>query len=57
MKKQYDMPTAERIAFDYREQVVATSGAGGPAVDRTPGMLCYNAQNFIAGPYNICSYL
>lgn len=26
MKKQYETPTAEKIRFNYREQVVATSG-------------------------------
>lgn len=28
MKKTYETPVAERISFSYRDQVVATSGAG-----------------------------
>lgn len=48
MKKQYDMPTAERIAFDYREQVVATSGAGGPEYDRNMYVGCF-IRNIMTG--------
>lgn len=58
MKKQYDMPTAERIAFDYREQVVATSGAGGQGGNRNmPFWSCVvDPENLTAAGLDICSW-
>lgn len=36
MKKRYESPIAEKIRFDYREQVVATSGGSVPIAPTDP---------------------
>lgn len=57
MKKHYENPIAEKITFDYREQVVATSGNDGDqSFERTIFSDECNTQNLQALGYDICSH-
>lgn len=56
MKKEYETPKAEKITFNYREQVVAASGmdpASGPV--RTIFSDACNIQSLVVLGYDICS--
>lgn len=57
MKKHYETPSAEKIRFDYREQVVAASGTNVPGPDspRTVFSDGCNVQSMIVLGYDICS--
>lgn len=59
MKKHYETPSAEKIRFDYREQVVAASGTSVP--EPTPPRTIFsdgcNVQNMIILGYDVCSRL
>lgn len=58
MKKQYETPTAEKIRFNYREQVVATSGdSQTPGLGRRVFSDGCDVQNLIALGMDICSNL
>lgn len=58
MKKHYENPTAEKITFDYREQVVATSGSTGDIdFERTIFSDGCNIQNAIVNGFDVCSTL
>lgn len=58
MKKTYETPCADKIAFNYRDQVVAasgeTSGSGGQLTVFSDGC---NIQNLIVLDYDVCSSL
>lgn len=55
MKKNYIKPTATKVAFVYREQVVATSGPDyGPQIIGTGG-LCIHLHSGAGIPgFNVC---
>lgn len=57
MKKKYETPTAEKIRFDYREQVVATSGeSSGPSgAVRTIFSDGCNIRALVVFGYDMCS--
>lgn len=57
MKKNYETPTVEKIQFNYREQVVATSGISGSGPVRTIFSDSCNIQSLIMLGYDICSSL
>lgn len=51
MKMKYETPSAEKISFNYRDQVVAASsgesgGNGNGTTDRTSGDVCGYADYF-----------
>lgn len=57
MKKHYETPSADKIRFDYREQVVAASGDSSfnnPSTGRTLWSSGCDVQNLIALGYDIC---
>lgn len=60
MKKRYETPTIQKIAFNYRDQVVAASGISSgdnPTVgERTIFSAGCNVQLLIAFGYDICRY-
>lgn len=55
MKKNYETPTVEKIQFNYREQVVATSGISGSNPGRTVFSDGCNVQNMVVLGYDFCS--
>lgn len=57
MKKRYETPSADKIRFDYREQVVAASGGSSSdsPYERTIFSDGCNIQSLIAMGYDICS--
>lgn len=55
MKKFYETPSAEKISFNYREQVVAVSGGGTGDTNRTLFSDGCNIQSLIVLGYDICS--
>lgn len=61
MKKFYETPSAEKISFNYREQVVAASGGstGDTTPSGGPGRTLFsdgcNIQSLIVLGYDICS--
>lgn len=59
MKKQYETPTAEKIRFNYREQVVATSGdtTGSGEDPRTIFSDACNIQSMVVLGHDVCSNL
>lgn len=58
MKKVYEKPTVEKIAFNYRDQVVATSGGSQqPGFSRMIFSDGCNIQGLIAQGYDVCSRL
>ena len=44
MKKNYEPPTVEKIAFRYRDQVVAASGGGGNSPDQSGGNIFQSSE-------------
>lgn len=60
MKKTYEAPTATKIAFNYRDQVVAASGgtpiSDDPITGRTVILNGCDLQNFVLG-LNWCSVI
>lgn len=58
MKKHYEVPTVEKISFNYRDQVVAASGESG-GTPGTPGRTIYsdgcNIQNMVVFGFDVCS--
>lgn len=61
MKKTYETPCADKIAFNYRDQVVAESGGSDPITGDNTG---YNfitrgcdRENMIAFSYDVCSWI
>lgn len=58
MKKFYEPPSAEKISFNYREQVVAASGTSGDG-NQEPVRTIFsdgcNIQSLIVLGYDICS--
>lgn len=60
MKKHYEVPTVEKISFNYRDQVVAASGGNGGdgnGSGRTIFSDGCDVQNMIAFGNDICSSL
>lgn len=57
MKKTYETPCADKIAFNYRDQVVAASGGSGSEFARAIWSNGCNIQNLIALSYDVCSSL
>lgn len=57
MKKFYETPSAEKISFNYREQVVAASGTPGGESERTVFSDGCNIQSLIVLGYDVCSRL
>lgn len=58
MKKTYETPSVDKIAFNYRDQVVATSGnAGSVPPGRTIFSDACNVQTVIVIGYDVCSML
>lgn len=58
MKKTYETPSVDKIAFNYRDQVVATSGnAGSVPPGRTIFSDACNVQDMLVLGHAICSSL
>lgn len=56
MKKHYEVPTVEKISFNYRDQVVAASGGnGGDGPRLTIFSDGCDVQNMIVGGVPVCS--
>lgn len=55
MKKTYETPCADKIAFNYRDQVVAASSSSGSEFDRAIWSDGCNIQNLIVLGYDVCS--
>ena len=64
MKKTYNKPTAEKLAFKYRDQVVAASAAGqssgGSIFTSSQYGNCYDTEDigrYILEAIGICQYI
>lgn len=57
MKKFYETPSAEKINFNYREQVVAASGTPGDEPEHTVYSGACDIWSVIVLGYDICSRL
>lgn len=62
MKKTYETPCADKIAFNYRDQVVAASGddisgGGGTGDNRTVFSSGCDVQNMVVLGYDFCGWI